>query len=126
MSDLKQTEALYEKTGAVDCLIINASVQFRTPWYEIGDEEMDTQLNVNFKSTLKLMQAYYPAMKENGFGRIVTIGSVQQFKPHKDMAYHLQAATRSDPLTTPFALQQIEPNQIWDNNMYVNYIAIGC
>ncbi len=116
LSDLKQTEALYEKTGAVDCLIINASVQFRTPWYEIGDEEMDTQLNVNFKSTLKLMQAYYPAMKENGFGRIVTIGSVQQFKPHKDMAVY--AATKCAVLSlVENVAKQVAPYGITVNNV---------
>lgn len=56
LSDLKETKELFKKTGEIDCLIINASVQYKTPWHEIKDEEMETQLTVNFKSTLKLMQ----------------------------------------------------------------------
>lgn len=38
------------------------------------------------------MQAYYPAMKANGFGRIVTIGSVNQRRCHPELA--LYAATK--------------------------------
>ena len=116
LSDLKQTEALHEKTGDVDCLILNASVQFRTPWYEIKDEEMETQLNVNFKSSFKLMQAYYPAMKEKGFGRIVTIGSVQQYRPHKDMASY--AATKCAALSLVENIaKQVAPFGVTVNNV---------
>ena len=66
LSVAEEVNSLYSKTGPVDCLILNASVQYRTPWLEIEDYELDRQIDINFKSTLKLMQAYYPAMKENG------------------------------------------------------------
>jgi short-subunit dehydrogenase len=32
-----------------------------------------------------LIQAAVPHMKEMGWGRIITIGSVQEAKPHPDM-----------------------------------------
>ena len=82
LSDMTQTRGLYNKTGPVDCLILNASVQVKQSWQEITEEALDNQINVNIKSTLVLMQAYYPAMKEKGFGRIVTIGSVNQHRCH--------------------------------------------
>ena len=116
LSDLKQTESLFDKTGPVDCLILNASVQFRTPWYEIKDEEMETQLNVNFKSSFKLMQAYYPSMKEKGFGRIVTIGSVQQYRPHKDMAIYAATKCAAVSLVENIA-KQVAPYGITVNNV---------
>lgn len=78
-------EILYEITGDIDILILNASIQYRKAWDEISDEEFDRQIAVNFKSSLKLIQKYVPYMKEQKWGRVITVGSVQQAKPHKDM-----------------------------------------
>ncbi len=92
LSERDAAAALYEKTGDVDILVCNASVQYRTKWYEIGDPELETQLQVNFRSTLALMQRYSASMREKGKGRILTVGSVQQYRPHADMAVY--AATK--------------------------------
>ncbi len=92
LADAAQARGLYAKTGAVDCLILNASVQYKQHWQEITEEVIDRQLSVNVKSTLLLMQAYYPAMKEQGYGRIVTIGSVNQHRCHPELS--LYSATK--------------------------------
>lgn len=92
LSDENATHSLHKATGDVDILVTNASVQYRTHWDEIPSAELDRQVNVNLKSTLLLMQDYYPAMKEKGWGRVITVGSVQQTKPHPDMAVY--AATK--------------------------------
>lgn len=92
LSDMREVRNLYKKTGAVDCLILNASVQYKQQWQEITEEAIDRQFSVNVKSTLLLMQAYYPAMKENGFGRIITIGSVNQNRCHPELS--LYSATK--------------------------------
>ena len=88
LSNMDEVNALYEKTGAVDCLILNASVQYKELWQDIADDTFDKQIDINLKSTLKLMQAYYPAMKEKGFGRIVTIGSVNQYRQHSELSVY--------------------------------------
>lgn len=116
LSKMEEVNGLYAKTGDVDCLILNASVQYRTPWYEIKEDEMEAQLNVNFKSSLKLMQAYYPKMKENGFGRIVTVGSVQQYRPHKDMAVYAATKCATVSLVENIA-KQVAPFGITVNNV---------
>jgi NAD(P)-dependent dehydrogenase (short-subunit alcohol dehydrogenase family) len=85
LSNMSEVENLYQKTGAVDCLILNASVQCKEPWTEISNETFDKQFTVNVKSSLKLMQAYAPSMKEKGFGRIVTIGTVNQYRQHLEL-----------------------------------------
>lgn len=116
LSNMAETESLYDQTGAVDVLILNASVQFRTHWYEIGDDEFDRQINVNLKSTLKLMQAYYPAMKEKGYGRIITVGSVQQSRPHPDMAIY--AATKCAVMSLVHNVaKQVAPFGVTVNNL---------
>lgn len=92
LSNMDEVAELYEKTGAVDCLILNASVQYKENWLNVSEETLEKQLAVNVKSTLKLMQAYYPQMKENGFGRIVTVGSVNQYRNHPELPIY--AATK--------------------------------
>lgn len=88
LSNMNEVNELYAKTGAVDCLILNASVQYKELWSEVSDETFDKQFDINVKSTLKLMQAYYPKMKEKGFGRIVTIGSVNQYRQHPELSVY--------------------------------------
>ena len=88
LSDMGEVKGLYNKTGAVDCLILNASVQYKQLWQEITEEAIDRQFCVNVKSTLLLMQAYYPAMKEKRFGRIVTLGSVNQHRCHPELSVY--------------------------------------
>lgn len=92
LSDMQQVVKIKEKTGAVDVLVLNASVQYKQKWFDISDAEIQKQLNVNIVSTLKLIQAYYPEMKENGFGRIITIGSVNQHRQHPELSFY--AATK--------------------------------
>ena len=92
LSDRAQVAALQGQTGDVDVLVLNASVQYKQKWQDITDRELDTQLEVNVISTLHLMQAYYPAMKKKGFGRIITIGSVNQHRRHPELS--LYAATK--------------------------------
>ena len=92
LSNMDEVRELYKKTGSVDCLILNASVQLKQRWEDITEEAIDKQLFVNFKSTLILMQQYVPDMKKRGFGRVVTIGSVNQHRCHAELL--LYSATK--------------------------------
>jgi len=71
--------------GVVDILVLNASIELVEPWTEISRERFDRQVAVNLRSTLELLQALVPAMQARGWGRVVTIGSVQQQRPHPSM-----------------------------------------
>ena len=82
-----------ENNVVVDILVLNASVQFRNDWENITFEEFDTQLHVNVRASLALIQACVPGMREKHWGRIVTVGSVQQSRPNTAMAVY--AATKA-------------------------------
>lgn len=82
-----------ENNIAVDILVLNASVQYRNPWDQITNEEFDKQMHVNVRASLALIQACVPAMREQKWGRIVTVGSVQQYRPNTAMAVY--AATKA-------------------------------
>jgi NAD(P)-dependent dehydrogenase (short-subunit alcohol dehydrogenase family) len=119
LSNMDEVNELYQKTGAVDCLILNASVQYKELWQDITDDTFDKQFDVNVRSTLKLIQAYYPAMKEKGFGRIVTIGSVNQYRNHPELS--LYSATKCAVMK----LVQVIAKQVAPFGVTVNNVAPG-
>lgn len=116
LSNMDEVNGLYEKTGAVDCLILNASVQYKELWQDITDETFDNQFDVNVKSTLKLIQAYYPAMEEKGFGRIVTIGSVNQYRQHSELSVYSATKCAVMKLVEIIA-KQVAPFGVTVNNL---------
>lgn len=122
LSNMDEVNALYEKTGAVDCLILNASVQYKELWQDITDETFDKQFDINVKSTLKLMQAYYPAMQEKGFGRIVTIGSVNQYRQHSELSVYSATKCAVMKLVEIIA-KQVAPFGVTVNNVSPGAIA---
>lgn len=122
LADPQGAEKLYRLTGNVDILVANASVQFRKKWSEITSEEFDEQVLVNLKSTLRLIQLYAPHMQAQKWGRILCVGSVQQYKPHKDMAVY--AATKAGQMSLVQNLaKQLAPDGITVNNLAPGVIA---
>lgn len=121
----------FSKTGSVasvekqlgkvrpDILVINASLQIAKPWERITQRDFDIQMNVNVKSTMLLIQRFSPSMVEKGWGRIVTIGSVQQVKPHPAMLVY--AASKAAVLN----MVQNLAMQLADKGVTVNNLAPG-
>ena len=74
------------------------------------------------KTTLDAMQLYAKSMKAKRWGRIVTVGSVQQYKPHKDMAVY--AATKSAVMSFVRNIgKQLAPYGVTVNNLNPGVIA---
>lgn len=122
LSDMRQVAALKEKTGDADVLILNASVQYKETWENITDENLQKQLQVNFVSTVKLMQAYCPAMIKNGWGRIITIGSVNQHRQHKELSVY--AATKCAVMSfVKNVAKEVAPYGVTVNNVSPGAIA---
>ena len=115
-------EVLYGITGDVDILILNASVQIRKAWNEITPEEMERQIAVNFKASVLLIEKYAPAMLEKRWGRIVTVGSVQQAKPHKDMLIYAAMKSAQENMARNLA-KQFAPFGVTVNNIAPGVIA---
>ena len=78
LSEKSTVQRIFAVTGELDIVVANASVQVRNEWSAITSAEYDLQMNVNFRSTLELMQAYVPGMQKRGWGRFLAIGSVQE------------------------------------------------
>ena len=118
-TDIEQTNTLCEKVKNVDVLVLNASLQYRTPWQEITVEECYKQLNCNFVSSMMLIQAVADNMKKNNWGRIITIGSVQEAKPHPDMLVYSASKAAQTNMMKSLSLQLAK------HGITVNNVAPG-
>ena len=67
--------------GPIDVLVVGAARSVQAPLEEVRDEDVDTQIETNFKATVRLLNAVVPGMARRGFGRVVTIGSIVQAAP---------------------------------------------
>lgn len=122
LSDLAQTQALASSLPAVDVLVLNASVQHRKSWQQISVEEANVQLNCNFTSSLLLIQSVAKYMKAQRWGRIITIGSVQEAKPHPDMLVYSASKAAQNNMVRSLALQ-LAADGITVNNVCPGVIA---
>ena len=69
LTNLDNTRKLCDKIGNIDVLILNASLQYRTPWQKITVDECYKQLNCNFVSSMMLIQATVDNMKNKKMGK---------------------------------------------------------
>ena len=113
------TEEFTKTVGDVDVLVLNASLQYRTPWQKITVKEAHEQLNCNFVSSMLLIGAVVPHMQEQGWGRIITIGSVQEAKPHPDMLVYSASKAAQTNMVQSLSLQLAK------SGITVNNVAPG-
>ncbi len=116
LCDLAQTQRLAETAKNADILVLNASVQYRNPWQNIPVSECYDQLNCNFVSSLLLIQGVAEHMKQQHWGRIITVGSVQEAKPHPDMLIYSASKAAQSNLVHSLALQ-LAPDGVTVNNV---------
>ena len=109
-----------ENDITVDILVLNASVQIRNAWENIPVEEFDFQMRVNLYATLALIQACVPGMREKHWGRIVTIGSVQQYRPNTAMAVYAASKAGIRNLVLTISVQ------LAADGININNVAPGC
>ena len=115
LSDSENVQGLIEKIGDIDILILNASMQFRNKWENITVEEFYKQVNCNFLASMLLIQQAVPHMRAQKWGRIVTIGSVQEAKPHPDMLVYSASKAAQTNMVQSLSLQ-LAPDGITVNN----------
>ena len=112
-------EIIYNATGNVDVLILNASIQYRKKWNEITLDEFDAQINCNLRSAILLVQKFAPNMEKERWGRIITIGSVQERKPHPDMLVYSSSKAALTLMAQSLSLQLAK------SGVTVNSVAPG-
>jgi NAD(P)-dependent dehydrogenase (short-subunit alcohol dehydrogenase family) len=81
-------QAAAEALGGIDVIVVCASIQYRTPFLEVAAEQIERQIQINFRATIELLQAALPAMRERGWGRVLTIGSINQTRPESELSVY--------------------------------------
>lgn len=66
--------------GPPDILINAAGINTRKAARDVSDADWDLTLDLNLAAPFFLAQAFVPAMKDNGFGRILNFASLQSFR----------------------------------------------
>lgn len=105
-----------EALGGVDVLVVCASIQYRRPFLELPADEIERQIQINFRATIELMQAALPGMRERGWGRVLTIGSINQTRPESDLAIYAALKTAQCSLAQNLA-KDYAPYGVTINNL---------
>ena len=68
--------------GPVGILVCNAAFERRVALDAMAAEETDLHFVVNVRGSLELVRAALPGLREDGAGRVILLGSVQQWRPN--------------------------------------------
>ncbi len=119
LRDIAQLQGILPEIRDADVLVLNASVQYRCPWEKISYQDCMEQITCNFASSLLLIQAVVSHMRGNGWGRIITIGSVQEAKPHPDMLVYSASKAAQTNMVKSLSMQLAK------DGITVNNVAPG-
>lgn len=72
----------------VDILVLNAATQIYQRPDQVDDASFAGQMNSGFRSGWELATVLVARMAERGWGRLITIGSVQQQRPNLDLTVY--------------------------------------
>ena len=102
--------------GPIDILVVNAAIQLPQDLADIDAASARRQFDANVLSTINLIQSVAPRMGAAGWGRIVIIGSVQQWKPHPRMLVYAALKGALDHMARNLAVQ-LAPSGITVNTV---------
>lgn len=126
VTNVSQTTALAEATvnafGSVDILVNNAAVYDglkRKPFYEIDPGEWDLVMGVNVKGAFLCTKAVFPAMREQGYGKIVNIASEVFFTGSHGFAHYVASKGGIIGLTRALAIE------LGPHGIRINCVAPG-
>jgi len=108
-----------EAIAPVDILVINASAQINATLADLTLEDLAFQLSVNLGSTVDMLQAALPLMAARKWGRVVSIGSVNQLRPKGIVTAY--AATKA----AQHNLIQSQARDYARDNVLLNTLAPG-
>jgi len=88
IGDVTAVKGLIQAAGDVDILVLNASMQHYQTVTEFDPETFAQDVNTNLRSCFLLMQGFLPGMQQRQFGRIISIGSINQWRPGARLAIY--------------------------------------
>ncbi len=80
------TAAATAALGGLDILVANAGGPPRGRFAELSDADWETAFRLSYLTTVRLVRAALPGMRQRAWGRIVTIGSLVTREPLAELA----------------------------------------
>ncbi len=71
--------------GPIDSVVLSASTQVHVPFIAHAAQDVARQIQLNIVANIELLQALLPGMIAARFGRVLSIGSVQEVAPSPEM-----------------------------------------
>jgi 3-hydroxybutyrate dehydrogenase len=99
-----------ESFGRLDILVNNAGIQYVAPLEQFPAEKWDAILAINLSSAFHTTRSALPAMRKNGFGRIINIASAHGLVASPFKAAYVAAKHGIVGLTKVIALETAEAN----------------
>lgn len=96
--------------GRLDILVNNAGIQHVAPIEEFPAQKWDAILAINLSSAFHTTRATLPAMRRNGFGRIINVASAHGLVASPFKAAYVAAKHGIVGLTKVIALETAEAN----------------
>lgn len=110
---------LISQDGPIDVLVNNAANDDRHKFDEVTEDYWDNRLNVNLKHQFFCAQAVVPAMRKNGGGAIVNLGSISWHLALPDLVLYQTCKAAIEGLTRALA------RDLGPDNIRVNCVVPG-
>ncbi len=72
-------------TPDLDSIVLSASMQINKTFLDQDTADINRQFSVNLTSNIQMLQKLIPILMEKEYGRILTIGSIQEVSPSANM-----------------------------------------
>lgn len=115
-------KAAFDKFGRIDILVNDAAIYGglkRKPFYEVDLKEWDLVMTVNVKGAFLASRAVFPYMKEQGYGKIVSISSETFFTGSTGIPHYVASKGGLIALTRALA------GELGPHNICINSVAPG-
>lgn len=112
--------AAIEKFGSIDILINNAGISPKLPFYEITADMFNAVIDINLKSNFMCSKEAFKHMKNNNWGRIVSLSSLAGVMGGINSAAHYSASKAAI-----IGLTKTLAKQVGQYGITVNCVAPG-
>ena len=98
-------DTVLEKYGRCDILVNNAGIQHVAPIQEFPEEKWNFIISLMLTAPFLLSKYFWPAMKKNGWGRIINLNSVHGLRASEFKSAYISAKHGMMGLTKTTALE---------------------